>query len=76
MSILTSSGESENDDDDDDPLVCRQVIPVIIPAELVVSQGRMLALLDLGCVRCVVSPEVMEKLGAETQMHFANWIGQ
>lgn len=26
-------------------------------------QGRILALLNSGCIRCVVSPEVIEKLG-------------
>lgn len=31
------------------------------------AQGKVLALLDLGCHRCVVSPEVVEKLGLRFQ---------
>lgn len=48
------------------PLVSKHIIPVTISMELVMpslgTQGRMLVLLDLGCIRCVVSPEVVVKL--------------
>lgn len=62
----TVLGESETDSNND-PLVNQHVIPVSIPVELVVpslgTQRRMLALLDLSCTKCVVSLEVVEKLG-------------
>lgn len=52
-----------NTDSDDDPLV----IPVTILVELVVpSPGHkenLVALLDLGCTRCLINPALVEKLG-------------
>lgn len=50
-------------DSDDDPLVSYHVNPITIPVELTVPSLGAMAVLDLGCTRCVVSPEVVEKLG-------------
>lgn len=50
---------------------CRPVNRVTTAVKLKVpllgAQRKMLALLDSGCIRCVVTPEVMEKLGLRIQ---------
>lgn len=63
--------ERSNTDSKDDLQVSRLVIPITISVKLVVplsgAQGKVLALLDLCYIRCMVNPEVMEKLGLRLQ---------
>lgn len=54
---------------DDNPLVSRPITPVTIPIELVVTflgrKGNLVALLDSGHTRCLVSPSLVEKSGLQ-----------
>lgn len=83
--LLDSPVESDSDYDNV-LLITRPVNPVTVLIKLMVHslghKGNLVALLDLGCTRCLVNPAVIEKLGMRLRQlksahkSFASWMAQ
>lgn len=56
-----------NSEGEDDPMASGLIIPMTARVKVTIislgSKGTLIVLLDLGCTRCLVSPQVVEKLG-------------